>query len=110
MGAHTSVEHGIPAPKRLFPKWLAPCKHTVFHHLLIAAPYVVDENIDSPGLLSHPIECSCELIVLSVVTTNSYNLRVVPGTVELSGQLQILAPHNSQARSLCHDPRLPSHR
>ena len=80
VGTHTSIEHRIPAPKRLFPEWLAPREYTVFHHLLVAAPNIVDENVDGASLLNAR-ECSCDLFILSVVATNSCDLRVASDVV-----------------------------
>src|SRR3954447_19315006 len=77
VGAHTSVKHRVPTPKRLFPKWLAPREHTVFHHPLVATPNVVDENVDRASLLSNARECRRDLFILPVVTTNFSDPRVV---------------------------------
>jgi len=51
VGTHAGMEHRIPAPDRLFPKRFAPGKHSVLQHLFVAAPDVIDENVDGAAIL-----------------------------------------------------------
>ena len=46
---NAGAEHRIPPPERLFPEWPGPRELAVVDHALVAAPHVVDQDVDSGG-------------------------------------------------------------
>jgi hypothetical protein len=54
----------------LFPEWFAPRKSGRFHHSLVTAPRVVDENVDAGALRDDLAEDRFDLIVVSMITAN----------------------------------------
>src|SRR5262245_45093225 len=95
MRANTCVEHRVPSPERLFPEGLRPSELAIFDHALVAAPHIVHEDIDRPGLADDQIECCFHLDVILMVAADS-------------GDLLVEAPviHHGTARN--EDPRTHS--
>src|SRR5262245_1415795 len=74
MSADTSGEHCVPAPERLFPKGLAPGKDPILNHFFVAAPDIVDEDIDGTSFIHHSLECLRNLLIVPMVTSNTHGV------------------------------------
>ena len=81
MGAHAGTEHRVPAPESLLPERLSPCECPVFDHPFVAAPNVVDENLDLARLPSYTFERSRHLRIHSVVASKTRNPLFVGSTI-----------------------------
>src|SRR3982750_1607213 len=81
MRAHSSTKHCVPAPQRLFPERFGPGECAVLDHPLVAAPDVVDEDVDPAGLPNHTLERRRHLLIQPVVAPNAGNLLVAICTI-----------------------------
>src|SRR5437764_2987287 len=74
-GAHASGEHRVPAPERLLPEGPRPRKLAVLDHLLVAAPDVINENVQATLLFTHSLKHRLDLSVMSMVARDWNDLR-----------------------------------
>ena len=70
MRADAGCEHRVPAPQGLLPERLRPREIAILDHPLVAAPHIVDQDVDTLGLGKDFLERGFDLRVLTVVTTN----------------------------------------
>jgi hypothetical protein len=68
--ADTGAEHRVPPPQRLLPERLHPGELAVVHHPLVAAPYVVDEDVDGV-VLCDARERGFDVAVHGVIAANA---------------------------------------
>src|SRR5262249_36305853 len=73
MRANAGVEHRIPTPQRLLPKWFGPSERTILDHAFITAPHVVHEDVDSRSLARHELECCRNITIKAMVAANPRN-------------------------------------
>src|SRR5207253_2032132 len=66
-GANPSREHRVPAPERLLPEGARPSELAALDHILIAAPSVVDEYVQTPLLVRDTPKRRPHLFVVAVV-------------------------------------------
>src|SRR5262245_60837671 len=81
MRPHAGAEHRIPPPQGLFPERLGPGECPILNHMLVAAPDVVDKDIDSGRLTADALERPRHLCIQPVVTANAGNALVIDCTV-----------------------------
>src|SRR6185369_5054516 len=76
--AHAGVEHLVPAPERLFPEWFRPRELAILHHVVVAAPDVVDEDVDA-ALAQDARERRVYLRVDAVIATDGGDSAALAG-------------------------------
>src|SRR5437868_3321996 len=74
-GTHASRKHRVPAPERLLPEGQRPCELAVLDHLLVAAPDVINENVQTTLLFTHSLKHRLDLSVMSMVARDWNDLR-----------------------------------
>ena len=75
--AHAGVDHFPPALARLIPERHGPGEAAFgIDHLLVPAPRVVDENVQTALLGRNPLEHAADRAVVGMVTGNAEHRRL----------------------------------
>jgi hypothetical protein len=74
-GANAGIHHSGPTVSRLLPEWKGPSEVSGFHHLLVASPGGIDENVEPTGFFYHGVERDFGLAIVRVIATHASNFR-----------------------------------
>src|SRR5262249_48357741 len=66
-------EHRVPTRDSLLPEWFWPGENATLYHVLVAAPHVIDQDIDWSRLPGNLFERRAHLCIVSMVTANASN-------------------------------------
>src|SRR6267154_1131900 len=71
MCANPGQKHQIPAPRRLLPERQSHGEDSVFNHVLVTAPDIVNQYIQPTLVIRDAIEYRLNLIVVAMITNDS---------------------------------------
>src|SRR6185437_12261002 len=73
MRAHAGLEHRVPTPERLLPELARPRELAVLHHVFVAAPDIVDENVEPAVLARDAVKNGTNLRIFAMVAAKRNN-------------------------------------